>query len=326
MRISQFKDISFADFAAKRSGWDQTLPIRDIVLHQGPDSRSEARLDVAVALAKAHDARVIGVFVILDPAHAAHWWMAFDKKAVEAWLWVLEGIAKEDFERRMTEEGLAGDWRAVKGSPTDAMIACARHGDLTVIGQVNPEEPTYDRGMPDQVVLDAGGPTLVVPYVGTFANVGKSVMVAWNGGREAARALRDALPILERAETVIVCSVDSADRPHVSSADICAHLARHGVRAEASRMALGPETKAVSSVLQTVGGFGFQQTGPWSQSRHPPVGEPDAGNALLSALAETAADLLVMGAYGHSRILELALGGTTRDILRTMTVPVLMSH
>lgn len=302
------------------------MPIRDIVLHQGPDSRSEARLDVAVALAKAHNARVIGVFVILDPVHAEHWWMAIDKEAIAAWLPIPEGFAKEDFERRMTKEGLEGEWQVVKGNPTGAIMACARYGDLTVIGQTNPDEPTYDRSMPDQLVLGAGGPVLVVPYAGNFETIGKRVMVAWNGAREAARAVRDALPILEQAETVIAYSVNPADHRRTTSAEICAYLARHGVRVEASHIAPGPETKTVSSALQTVGGFGFQQRGPWSRSQHPPMSEVDAGNALLSAVTDFAVDLLVMGAYGHSRILEFALGGTTREILRTMTVPVLMSN
>jgi nucleotide-binding universal stress UspA family protein len=305
------------------------MPIKDIVLHQGPDSRSGARLDIAAALAKAHGARVIGVFVRVDPGHAEYWWMAFGKAAVAEWISTLErisGEAEEAFEKRMTEEGLEGEWRVMDGNPTDAMMTCARYGDLTVIGQANPDEATYDSSMPDQLVLGAGGPVLVVPYVGHFETIGRRIMVAWNGEREATRAVHDAMPIFKQAETVIVYSIDTGDEGHFAGADICAYLTRHGVRAEANHIVLGPETKAVSSVLQTVGGFGFQQRGPWSQTQRPPIGEVDVGNALLSAVTDSAADLLVMGAYGHSRIRELALGGTTREILRTMTVPVLMSN
>jgi nucleotide-binding universal stress UspA family protein len=305
------------------------MPIKDIVLHQGPDSRSGARLYVAAALAKAHDARVIGVFMKVDPADAEYWWMAFSKETVAGWLSTLErigGEAQEAFETRMTEEGLEGEWRVMGGNPTDAMMACARYGDLTVIGQADPDEPAYDSSMPDQLVLGAGGPVLVVPYAGRFETIGRHVMVAWNGEREAARAVRDAMPILEQAETVTVYSIDPAGEPHFPGADICAHLARHGVRAEARETVLGPESEAVSSALQTVGGFGFQQRGPWTQSQRPPVDKPDAGNALLSAVTDCGVDLLVMGAYGRSRIRELALGGTTQEILKTMTVPVLMSN
>lgn len=305
------------------------MPIKDIVLHQGPDSRSEVRLDIAVDLATAHDARVVGVFAKIDPGHAEYWWMAFGKEAMAEWLLTLEtvcGEAEEAFEKRMTETGLQGEWRVIEGNPTDVMLTCARYGDVTVIGQADPDEPAYDSSMPDQLVLGAGGPVLVVPYVGRFESLGKRVMVAWNGEREAARALRDAMPILEQADTVIVYTMDPADEGHLAGADICAYLARRGVRAEASHVVLRPETEAVSSVLQTVGGFGFQQRGPWSQSQRPPLGKVDPGNALLSAVADSGVDLLVMGAYGHSRIRELVLGGATREILETMTVPVLMSN
>jgi nucleotide-binding universal stress UspA family protein len=305
------------------------MPIRDIVLHQGPDSRSEARLDIAAGLAKAHDARVIGVFVKIDPADAGGWWTGFGKNAVAEWLATLErigGEAQEAFEQRMNEAGLDGEWRAMSGDPFDALMACARYADLTVIGQANPEEAAYDRSMPDQLVLGSGGPVLIVPYAGRFKTVGRRVMVAWNGEREAARALRDAMPILAQAETVTVYSIYAASGAHSAGADLCAYLARHGVKAEARQTVLGPESEAVSSALQTVGGFGFQQRGPWTQSRRPPVDRPDAGTALLSAVVDHGVDLLVMGAYGRSRLRELALGGTTQEILKTMTVPVLMSN
>lgn len=305
------------------------MAIKDIIVHQGPDSRSEARLDVAMALAKAHDARVIGVFMKVDPGDPEYWWMAFGEGATAEWLSTLESIggeAEQAFETKLASAGVGGEWRVVDGNPTDAMVACARYGDVTVIGQADPDAPAYDSAMPDRVVLGAGGPVVVVPYAGRFETIGRRVMIAWNGEREAARAVRDAMPILEQAETVLVYGINPADDRHLAGADVCAHLARHGVRAEARHTVLGPETEAVSSALTTVGGFGFQQRGRWAQTQHPPVDEADAGNALLSAVADSAADLLVMGAYGHSRVRELVLGGVTREILRTMTVPVLMSN
>ena len=205
-------------------------------------------------------------------------------------------------------------------------MTCARYADLTVIGQTDPDEPAYDTSLPDQLVLGTGAPVLVVPYAGNFHETGKRVMIAWNGSREAVRAVRDAMPILRQADTVMVYSVNPTDHEHWAGADICAHLARHGVRAEASHAVFRSETETVSSALKTVGGFGFQQQGPWTQSRHPPVAEADVGNALLSAVTDCGVDLLVMGAYGHSRIRELALGGATHEILKAMTVPVLMSN
>ncbi len=122
-------------------------------------------------------------------------------------------------------------------------------------------------------------------------------MVAWDASREAARAVSDALPILERASSVAVVSVNprSRDFGHgdVPGADIALHLARHGVKVDVQRI----ETRDL-----------------------------DVGNALLSHVASESADLLVMGGYGHSRLREMVLGGATRTILGEMTVPVLMSH
>jgi nucleotide-binding universal stress UspA family protein len=136
---------------------------------------------------------------------------------------------------------------------------------------------------------------LVVPRYGTFDTVGERVLVAWNGSREATRAVHDALPILKLATKVTVLSIDperdTGDR--IPSADIALHLARHGVAAEGT---------------STVGL------------------DISVGDLLLSRAADLGADLIVMGAYGHSRMRELVLGGATRHILQHMTVPVLMSH
>ena len=138
---------------------------------------------------------------------------------------------------------------------------------------------------------------LVVPYAGRFEAVGKRVVIAWNSSREAARAVHDAMPLLAAAEAVTVLTIDAREGPHghgeMPGADISLHLARHGVKV---------------------------------QIEHTVSGDLPIGEVLLSRLADLAADLLVMGAYGHSRMRELLLGGATRSLLRSMTVPVLMSH
>ncbi len=137
----------------------------------------------------------------------------------------------------------------------------------------------------------------MVPYIGARQEMGRNVLVAWNGSREATRAVNDALPILERADKVTVLAVNPGkngnDHGDIPSADIALHLARHGVKAEAS---------------QTVSD------------------ELEVGSIILSRISDLGADLVVMGAYGHSRMRELMMGGVTRDLLRHMTVPVLMSH
>jgi nucleotide-binding universal stress UspA family protein len=135
------------------------------------------------------------------------------------------------------------------------------------------------------------------PYAGDFPTVGKRVLIAWDAGREAARAASDALPLLRRADAVEVAVFDPqrARRNHGAQpgADIALFLARHGVKVS----------------VHTQSGAGY-----------------DVGAQILSRAADTSADLIVMGAYGHARVRELVLGGVTRTVLEAMTVPVLMSH
>jgi len=121
------------------------------------------------------------------------------------------------------------------------------------------------------------------------------VLVAWNGSREATRAVHDALPLLRRAEKVTVLSIDPDEdaEPRLPGADVSLHLARHGVTAQAATIA-GTDVAV--------------------------------GDLLLSYAADHDIDLIVMGAYGHTRLREVVLGGATRTLLRHMTVPVLMSH
>jgi nucleotide-binding universal stress UspA family protein len=147
------------------------------------------------------------------------------------------------------------------------------------------------------VTLASGRPILVVPYAGRFETVGRCVLIAWNVSREAARAVADAMPLLAAADVVTVLAVDPPPGPggdgDLPGADIALHLGRHGVEAQIER----------------------------TVSADVPIGE-----VLLSRAADLGADLLVMGAYGHSRTRELLLGGATRSILASMTIPVLMSH
>ncbi len=312
------------------------MTIQDIVLHQGRDSRSTARLEAAVMLAKVHGARVIGVYAnAFSVTRGKTWWelggegLSRWKDGFARWRSAQENAvaeAKAAFETRLAQEGLSGEWRVMEGDPTDAMISAARYGDLTVVGQADPDDDSYHGSLPDHLLLGAGGPVLIVPYAGEFNTIGRRVMVAWNGTREAARAVNDAIPLLQKAETVKVYSIDPTNQRHLPGAEICRHLLRHGVNVGVSHTVLGSETDAVDPVLATVGDFGFQEPGAWVQTRHVAVGRMDVGDTLLSAVADNSIDLLVMGAYGRSRIRELVLGGATRQVLNAMTVPVLMSN
>jgi hypothetical protein len=154
----------------------------------------------------------------------------------------------------------------------------------------------------------AGGDTAIAA---PEPRCGRRVLLAWSGKRESARALRDALPLLQRAEQVEVVMHAAAAPGEEAEADplapVLAHLARHGVSARGRVVHAGEP-----SILE-------RMQRPWTPDA--PVAE-----SLLSHAADSGADLIVMGGYGHSRAWELVLGGVTRTVLQTMTVPVLMSH
>lgn len=278
------------------------MPLKDILVIVDNSKACAARLDVAVQLAQDHDAHLIGLFVRSTP-HVPQFVMTqLGPEVAEVQKrWAAEAAeqAKTLFERHT--QGLRTEWRDVKGMLLDQCSLHAKYADLVVAGQFDTDgDMAEGQGeLLDRLVLDAGRPVLVVPYAGKFKKVGERVMVAWNATREATRAVNDALPLLQRAKEVDVVSVN----PHgghgrgghgeMPSADICLHLARHDVKATAE---------------------------------HIEAHDMDVGSALLSRAVDESIDLLVMGAYGRSRLRELVLGGATRHLLRHMTVPVLMSH
>lgn len=281
------------------------MALKDILVHL--DAREEAgadsRLDIAVGLARRHGAHLIGLHVVDvaipagivgDPGGTgyAELYEALRDAAVEA-----ASRVEARFRERIRRDGVAGEWRCAEGFTAEAVTLHARYADLAILGQHDPAGPGTGAGAVTETLFGAGRPVLVVPHAGRFAEAGRRVLVAWNASREAARAVNDALPILRTAEAVTVLAVNPergiAGHGEEPAADIALHLARHGVRATAEQVT-APDL-------------------------------PDA-EALLNALAERGADLLVMGGYGHSRLREFVLGGVTRTLLRSMTAPVLLSH
>jgi nucleotide-binding universal stress UspA family protein len=207
--------------------------------------------------------------------------------------------ARRLFEDGIGQRGVSAEWRTATGFPVDLAAVQARYSDLVVLGQLDPADGQVgvNSPSPEDIALSVGRPTLVIPYVGSYSPVGHRVLVAWDASREATRAVNDAIPLLAAAATVTVLTVDPpigpTDHGDIPGADIALHLARHGVNAQ---------------VEETVScGVGI-------------------GDVLLSRASDLEADLLVVGAYGHSRVRELVLGGATRTVLMSMTLPVFMSH
>lgn len=173
------------------------------------------------------------------------------------------------------------------------VTASARLSDLTIVSQPDPAQDTPDNLLPQTLLLQAGGPLLIVPYTFHGALTARRIGICWDGSRLAARALRDAMPLISKANTLTLLTVNQAVSAEASADRLLVRLAR-----------LGLPAKVVSL-----------------QADH-----SDIQATILSAAADESLDLLVMGGYGHSRFHEIVLGGVTRDMFRCMTVPTFMSH
>jgi nucleotide-binding universal stress UspA family protein len=247
-------------------------------------------------------ARLTGLFATGYPVMVDYGDVSGATQLIDAYLEAQRreaAAAERAFRQALTQYKLAGEWIYREADETGSVIAEAALYDLVVLGQPNPDARTGGAfGLrPEEVVLGSGRPVLVIPYAGNFAEVGRRVLVAWNGSREAARALHDAMFLLEGAEAITMIEADppavGAGLPIADAAAVAAMLTRRGIRATAERT--------------TAGDIGVE-------------------NLLLSRANDLSADLLVMGAYGHSRLREFVLGGVSRGIFRHMTVPVLMAH
>ena len=285
------------------------MAFKDILVHLDNGPRSAIRLDIAAGLARRSGAQLTGVYVVDIPSAEFFYGAAMPLAAGGAERVVdqirAEAMAAAEpveaaFRELLRREGLEGGWRLVEGNLPATVALHARYADLTVLGQSNPYEHRDGLGhdaVAVATVMTSGRPVLAVPFAGDFPTLGQRVLVAWNASREAARAVNDALPLLREAAAVTVLAVNPRHgingHGDVPAADIALHLARHGVRAEAAH-----------TVATDI---------------------PD-GEALLSYAADIGADLIVCGAYGHSRARELVFGGVTRTLLAEMTAPVFLSH
>jgi nucleotide-binding universal stress UspA family protein len=274
---------------------------KDLLLEVDGSDAAAHRIDYALRLAQRFDAHLTGLCLIktlaLPPAVGTY--MTAD---LEAQILAEENKRSEEaldrFRKAVSAEDIEFDTRTDRGTPNEHAGIVSLHGryaDLTIIGQPDPDDIAASLD-PGDVVMAAGGPVMIVPHIGTPETTGEKVMIAWNASRESARAVKDSMPLLERAKSVeVVCFRPERDGSHgeLPGADIGLHLSRHDISVD----------------VQVLEGSGI-----------------DVGNALLSHISDRGSDLLVMGCYGHSRLREAVLGGATRTILGSMTVPVLTVH
>ena len=272
------------------------MPLKHLLLHMDSSERTIERLDLAVRVATRFGARLAGLFSESATIGASAVGRRSPQNMARA---VAE--ARTLFEERTRDAGVATEWWQVEQGDYAQMVGwtvvCCRYVDLAIFGQHDPEhQGPLPSDMVEQVLMASGRPVLVVPYVGHYADVGRRVLVAWTGSREAARAVNDAIPLLVDAEVTVLslqqAPVSSCSVP-VPHLDIAEHLRAHGIRAKYERVVA--DELAVS-------------------------------DTVLNRAAELTADLTVLGAYAHSGFPFLQRSTTTRDLLQTMTTPVLLSR
>ncbi len=276
--------------------------LRSILLHLDASPRSAARLLVARELAVTHGARVTALYAATSSLFDAPFAM------VEGAAEMVPVLRQIDADRRNTARALFDrsessiappmQWRELENDPlVPGVIRRVLCTDLLVLGQHETSAAEAAGIPPDfipSVLIGSGRPALVIPYADVCTTMGTTVLIAWKPTRESARALTAALPFLERARQIhLTCEADDGASAREASA-VEDYLRCHGVQA--------PLRSHVSVLSEA------------------------PGEGLLSLAADTSADLLVMGCYGHSRARELVLGGASRTVLKSMTLPVLMSH
>jgi nucleotide-binding universal stress UspA family protein len=274
--------------------------MKDIVVNLSVGKPRDVAGEFAISLASLFEAHLSALAFAYEPPIGGSIFDGVTPSIIETWRSERRSEAEQArkrFDERARLAGLRFDSRLMADDVARAAEAfgqIARHYDLSVVGQAEPDADMPEVLAVESALFDSGRPVLVVPYIQKSGIKLGRVMVCWDGSRNAARAIADALPVLQRASNIEVVTVETKERRNeLRGAQIAEHLARHGLKVEL-RPIVAPNG--------------------------------DVANVLLSQAADSDTDLIVMGGYGHTRLREFVLGGATRGILGAMTVPVLMSH
>ncbi len=279
------------------------MNIKNILLHLDHSSGCSNRLDTAFALARDFDAEITGLFVVPDYVVPSY---------VEAQISVdlitdvtEKAIARAEetlgaYQKLADEAGVNMQANVVEGQVIPILREHTKYTDLLMLGQDQPDDPdNASYGLADALLFEGACPCMVVPHSGKPAAPGRRVLLTWNASRESARALREAMPLLTRAQTVVVLSSEPDDsdvetaRGHPHARELARFLESHGV-------------ESVSSGISDM--------------------DVSVSDAIIGQAAEMNADMIVMGAYGHARLREIILGGVTRDLLKKAPAPLFLAH
>jgi nucleotide-binding universal stress UspA family protein len=273
---------------------------KDLLVSLSVNGKGDAAIDYAIALAEAFKAHATAVAFAYEPVIAMSVMGGMPSTYLDSQRQENEAAAataRAAYDKAAARAGISADSHVIStgvAGAADQFGRMARRFDLSIVRQAQEESGGAEDLLVESALFQSGRPVIVVPYIQKAGLATDRIMVCWDAGRTAARALNDAMPLLARAKTVDVVMVTGEDGKHdeVPGVDIGQHLARHGLNVEVKRI----------------------------------VAEGDVQGTLLSYAADSSADMLVMGGYGHSRLREFILGGVTRKMLAAMTVPCFMSH
>lgn len=300
------------------------MGLKDILVCLDPTDAGERRLRLAAAIAREHEAHLSAAYILSEAIVGAPPYGGIGIAAPTGAAEIAQGsivagvplpgaapmvpngssrgaeladIVEQRFRQERRSQAGDDDWHLFGAGEGEDLVALARTADLVVFGQAAPDYRLPTGFGPEDIVMASGRPMLFAPYAGEFSMIGRRVLVAWDGTREAARALHDSLPLIAKAEAVTVMTVLAREAEVEDGAAglgrVMRHLERHGIAAK-------PE--------------------------EPVRGEVPTADLLLSRASDLEVDLIVAGAYHHSQLREAIIGGVSRDLLDRMTVPVLMSH
>jgi len=274
--------------------------VKDIVVNLGLGAR-DPTCDYAISVAEVFEAHVLGVAVAYEPVIPGTVFGAIPPEIIDGQRREADNKARaavSRFDQAAKRAGLSAETRILRttiAETADQLGRIGRRFDLVVVGQPDRAKSAPDQVVDEGVLFGSGRPVIFVPFIQKSGVALDRVMICWDGSRAAARAVADGLPFLKKAKQVeiVIVSEKPNKKDEIPGADLGQHLARHGLKVEIEHIT-APDINVAS--------------------------------AILSYVADSGTDMIVMGGYGHSRLREFVLGGVTRGMLESMTVPVLMSH
>lgn len=277
------------------------MAIKDLAVAFNASDNSKAAVKLAVQMCRKYEATLTGIYTHLPVRFESQVeiWISDEMKASLEKADAESVAAIEDaFRTSVTESGFTGpvEWVSPTGHPNDLLARSARYHDLLLIGQYTNPDRSQRRVRAEELVMNSGKPIIIVPLGYQVRPFTGHAVVAWDGSRPAARALSDAMQILETKERLDVVTVGASGtgaRKDAFGQDVVTYLTRHGIDAKLTNLTAARE---------------------------------GVGATILGYCSETDPDVLVMGAYGHARLREELFGGVTRHILENANVPVLMAH